>query len=192
MNMWVKKFIRLILIIFLKPLGYIFFDPQYLRGRYFDKGFMGWRWVLRSILWQKVLGFNRHIPWPVSPFINISSAKNISFDVDDLSNFQMSGSYFQNFSAKIVIGRGGYIAPNVGIITANHKTQHLRAHLPGKDVSIGKNCWIGMNSIVLPGVKLGDNTVVGAGSVVTKSFPRGDCVIAGNPASFIKTLNGNN
>ncbi len=186
--MEVKRFIRSILISFLKLLGYLFFDPQYLRGRYFDSGFMGWRWVLRSILWQKILGFNRHIPWPVSPFINISSAKNISFDVDDLSNFQMSGSYFQNFSGKIAIGKGTYIAPNVGIITANHDPSDLKRHLPGKNVVIGKNCWIGMNSVILPGVVLGDDTVVGAGSVVTKSFPQGKCVVAGNPANLIRII----
>jgi hypothetical protein len=185
------KIIRPILLLFLKQIGSIFFDSRYLRGRYFDSGFMGWKWVLRSILWQKVFGFNRHIPWPISPFISISSAENISFDVNDLSNFQLFGCYFQNFSAQIVIGKGTYIAPNVGIITSNHNPNDLRTHLPGKDVIIGKNCWIGMNSIILPGVKLGDNTVVGAGSVVTKSFPQGSCVIAGNPAKIIKILNGN-
>jgi acetyltransferase-like isoleucine patch superfamily enzyme len=60
--------------------------------------------------------------------------------------------------------------------------------LPGKDVIIGKKCWIGMNSVILPGVCLGDHTIVGAGSVVTKSFPDGNCIIAGNPARIIRVL----
>lgn len=60
--------------------------------------------------------------------------------------------------------------------------------MDGKDVIIGKKCWIGMNAIILPGVKLGDNTIVGAGSVVTKSFPDGNLVIAGNPAKIINKL----
>ena len=48
--------------------------------------------------------------------------------------------------------------------------------------------WIGMNSVILPGVTLGPGTVVGAGSVVTHSFPEGHCVIAGVPAKLIRNL----
>lgn len=56
----------------------------------------------------------------------------------------------------------------------------------GKTI-IGRNNFIGMGSIIMPGVKLGDNVIVGSGSVVTKSFPD-DVVIAGNPAKVICTL----
>lgn len=88
-----------------------------------------------------------------------------------MNDFNAFGCYFQNFAAKIVIGKGSYIAPNVGLVTANHVLTDLEQHQPGKDIVLGKNCWIGMNSTVLPGVVLGDHTVVGAGSVVTKSVP---------------------
>lgn len=54
-------------------------------------------------------------------------------------------------------------------------------------IKIGNLCFIGMQSVILPGVTLGDNTIVGAGSVVTKSFPDGKVVIAGNPAKVICT-----
>lgn len=51
-------------------------------------------------------------------------------------------------------------------------------------VKIGKNCWIGGNAVINPGVTLGDNVVGGSGAVVTKSF--GDNVIlAGVPAKII-------
>lgn len=177
-----------ILIPILKIIGLLFFDPKYLRGKYFEKNYIGWKWVWRSIWLQKILGFNRFVPWPVSPFIIISDPNNIFFDPDDINNFQGYGNYFQNFKGKIYIGKGTYIAPNVGIITANHNPYNLDEHLPGKDVIIGKKCWIGMNSVILPGVCLGDHTIVGAGSVVTKSFPDGNCIIAGNPARIIRVL----
>jgi len=186
MNLKRKSFIRLLPII--KYIAPIFFDKRYLHGKYFDKETIGWRWVLRSILWQKMLGFNRNVPWPVSPFIKLSDPNNISFDINDINNFQHYGNYFQNFKAKIYIGKGTYIAPNVGIITVNHNPQNLDEHLEGKDVLIGEKCWIGMNSTILPGVQLGNNTIVGAGSVVTKSFSEGNVIIAGNPAKFIKKI----
>jgi len=168
--------------------GIIFFDKQYLKGRWFEKNIKGWRWMVRSILWQKIFGFNRDIPWPVSPHIRISNSENIIFHVDDLNNFQSFGNYFQNTNAKIYIGEGTYIGPNVGIITTNHNTYNLDEHQDGKDVIIGKNSWIGMNAMILPGVKLGDRTIVGAGCVVTKSFPQGNIVIVGNPARISRNL----
>jgi acetyltransferase-like isoleucine patch superfamily enzyme len=172
-----------------KIIAPIFFDKKYLRGKFFEDNTIGWRWVMRSIIWQRIFGFNCHVPWPVSPHIVISDPQNIEFDVDNLDNFQGFGNYFQSFGGKIYIGKGALIAPNVGIITTNHDiTNEYEAWYEGKDVVIGKNCWIGMNSMILPGVVLGDNTIVGAGAVVTKSFPEGYSIIAGNPARLIKHL----
>ncbi len=54
------------------------------------------------------------------------------------------------------------------------------------DTRIGKNCVIGIRSIILPGVTVGDHCVVAAGAVVTKNAPP-NSIIAGNPAVVIKT-----
>ena len=51
---------------------------------------------------------------------------------------------------------------------------------------IGKNCVIGVNSIVLPGIRIGDHCVIAAGSVVTKDVPS-HSLVAGNPAKRLKT-----
>lgn len=53
------------------------------------------------------------------------------------------------------------------------------------DTIIGKQCFIGVNSVILPGVSIGDNCIVGAGAVVTKDVPA-NSVVAGNPAKIIK------
>ena len=77
---------------------------------------------------------------------------------------------------------------NVGIITTNHSVKNPDEHDGPKDVRLGEKCWLGMNSMILPGVILGNNTIVGAGAIVTKSFPEGHCIIAGNPARLIRKL----
>lgn len=166
----------------------LFFSKQYLQGRWFDNSYQGWIWCLQGIIIQKILRINAHCPFPLSPRIKISNFKHIFFHPDNLDNFHGMGNYYQCEHACIFIGHGTYIAPNVGIITANHDLYNLDKHTQGKDVIIGDNCWIGINSTVLPGVILGNRTIVGAGSVVSKSFPNGNCVLAGNPARVIRQL----
>ena len=50
---------------------------------------------------------------------------------------------------------------------------------------IEDNVWIGINSTILPGLRIGNGAVVGAGSVVTKDVPA-MTIVAGNPARIIK------
>lgn len=183
----------------LKSLGFIikpvsllifsfFFDRKYLTGRFFDPRYAGYFWALKAI-WQKnILRLERPMPWPTGLTCVVSDPKNIDFHPDDLNNFQSPGTYFQNFAGRIRLGKGVYIAPNVGIITANHDTRNLDEHLEGRDVVIGERCWIGMNSVILPGVTLGPGTIVAAGSVVTRSFPQGGVVVAGVPAKVVKQI----
>jgi acetyltransferase-like isoleucine patch superfamily enzyme len=170
-----------------------FYDRKYLRGRYFEGKVygicsIGWKWATLDGLARILLGSNRKVPWPVSYKVSVTHPKNIIFDINDMHIFHTFGTYFQGIDAKIYIGKGSYIAPNVGLITANHDLNSLDKHTIGENIVLGENNWIGMNSVILPGITLGNNTIVGAGSVVTKSFPEGNCVIGGNPAKLIKYL----
>jgi acetyltransferase-like isoleucine patch superfamily enzyme len=54
-------------------------------------------------------------------------------------------------------------------------------------IRIGKNVFIGANTIVLKGVEIGNDSVIGAGSVVTRSIPAG-VIAAGNPCRIIRML----
>lgn len=54
-------------------------------------------------------------------------------------------------------------------------------------VSIGDDCWIGMNAIILAGTVLGSGCVVGAGAVVSGSFPS-NTVLVGNPARAVRKI----
>ena len=54
---------------------------------------------------------------------------------------------------------------------------------------IGKNCLVGMNSVIMDNVELGDECVIGALSFVKagEKIP-GRSLVAGNPAKIIKTV----
>jgi len=52
-------------------------------------------------------------------------------------------------------------------------------------IIIEDDVWIGMNAIILSGVRIGQGAVIAAGSVVTKDVPA-YAIVGGNPASIIK------
>lgn len=172
-------------------LGVLFYEKKYYYGKWFKGRYggiaaPGWRWICIDAMGKK---FNPDVPWPCSPQIRVGNYGDIHFHPDDVNNFQGVGNYFQTFNGgQIYIGKGTWIAMNVGIITTNHSIENPDNHDSPRDVIIGEKCWIGMNAVILPGVTLGVGTIVGAGSVVTKSFPEGYCVIAGNPAKKIKDI----
>ena len=55
-----------------------------------------------------------------------------------------------------------------------------------KDTYIGENSFIGVRSLICPGVHIGNQCVIGGGSVVTKDIPD-HCIAVGVPAKVIKT-----
>ena len=54
-------------------------------------------------------------------------------------------------------------------------------------IRIRDNCFIGVNTIILPGISIGPNAVVGAGSVVNRDVDA-NTVVAGNPVRYICSL----
>lgn len=94
----------------------------------------------------------------------------------------------------IEIGDYTMFGPGVHVYTANHPTL-IEDRIVQKEngdytftnftrpVKIGKNCWIGARSTILPGVTIGDNVVIGAGSIVTHDIPD-DYVAFGSPAKI--------
>ena len=92
------------------------------------------------------------------------------------------------FAAELVdIGTNVKLGDLVTILDTNFHEIEPGAPVVCAPVVIGDNVWIGVNSIVLPGVTIGPNTVVGAGSLVAKSLPDG-VLATGNPATIRRTL----
>lgn len=112
------------------------------------------------------------------------------------SNVDLNGTSISCRSRKILIKKNTLIGPNVIISDSDFHCVTPEFRIPGKrkscfendrDIIIGENVWIGMNSIILKGVIIGDNSVIGAGSVVTKNVD-GNCIYAGNPAKKIREI----
>ena len=88
----------------------------------------------------------------------------------------------------IIVGNDVFIGPKVNLITINHDVNpDNRSATYGRPIVIEDKVWIGINSTILPGVRIGYGAIVGAGSVVTKDVPA-MTVVAGNPARIIKTI----
>src|ERR1700757_2641334 len=97
---------------------------------------------IRLPVWfqQKVMGYAREAYWPVSKQSIVSGARNIYAGIETSPGL-MPGCYIQAYDGKIYIGDYTQIAPNVGIISANHMLTDNRKHV-SSTVRIGKYCWI--------------------------------------------------
>jgi acetyltransferase-like isoleucine patch superfamily enzyme len=96
----------------------------------------------------------------------------------------------------IEIGENVTLSMGVVLLTHDGASRLFRARTPGMHpvygnrfgvVRILENSFVGVNTIVMPGVTIGPNAVVGAGSVVTHDVPPG-CVAVGNPAKVLRSL----
>lgn len=107
-------------------------------------------------------------------------------------------------SEPFLISIGDNVTISVGVTLLTHDAsigpiagRNVFSDIVGP-ISIGNNCFIGANAIILPGVSIPDNSIVAAGSVVTKTIipPFLDktnntqhinegIIIGGNPARYI-------
>lgn len=98
-----------------------------------------------------------------------------SMNVSKFAKISLKARLDKNFPEGVYIDEFTYIAAGSVILTHDHVyTRNLNTR-------IGKNCFIGMNSLILPGVSIGDECIIGAGSVVVADIPS-HCLAVGNPA----------
>ncbi len=89
-----------------------------------------------------------------------------------------------DYTGGLELGDNAYLSPGVQVSTHSHGYDPRGEPKPSP-LRIGEGVWIGLRTLVLPGVtEIGSNSVLGAGSVVTHDVPP-DSIVAGCPARAV-------
>lgn len=147
-------------------------------------GFLNW-------FVQRIIGLDRDCFFQKHFTSRVLHASNLVIENDDqavrLSLAASAGCYL-NAADGLFIGEGTIWGPNVSLVSQHHDLMDFASAPLSAGIRIGRHCWLGAGSVILPGVVLGERTVVGANAVVRDSFPEGHCVLAGVPAKRVKSL----
>jgi acetyltransferase-like isoleucine patch superfamily enzyme len=155
----------------LKPL-IRFAYPQFKR----QVGYAQYYHIFRDFfIMQKIVGFNRSIPWTVHFTSVIRDWQKIEKGIccDPGDNL---GTYI-NASGGLKFGDDVEMGPNVVIVTVNHHKYDNHRQGFKRGVTIGSHVWIGANSVITAGVTIGDNVVIGAGCVIRQDVPSNTVVV---------------
>lgn len=110
------------------------------------------------------------------------------------NNSYIGRNNFIAVGAKIVIKDYCIFGNNCSIMSSDHDFNNplipyaISGILTAKSISIGVNCWFGINVSILGNITIGHGCVVGANTLITKDIPPFSLVI-GNPSKVIKRYN---
>lgn len=143
-----------------------------------------------DVFFQRVLGISGRCKYLLHFTSKATAADGVELYGEGVLTercLSLNGGILLQGSNGIRIHREVLIAPGVKIISGNHNFDNFHdASIEAEPIHIMKDCWIGANAVVLPGVVLFPGTIVGAGSVVLRSFNKENIVVAGNPARIIR------
>lgn len=116
----------------------------------------------------------------------VSYAQYIGVNIG--SDCRIYTTYFGSEPFLITIGSHVTVTSGVKFLTHDGtgglmRDQKGRRYLYSP-IEVGNNVFIGVNAVIMPGVKIDNNVIVAPGAVVTKSVPSG-VIIAGVPARII-------
>lgn len=101
----------------------------------------------------------------------------------------IAANAFISVRGNVSIGSSTIFGPDVKIFAENHifTDRDTPIYLQGatrQGVSIGEDCWIGANAVILDGVHIGKGCIVAGGAVVNKDVPD-YTIVGGIPAKEI-------
>ena len=138
--------------------------------------------ILRKLIYREKSSGEKYIAYckrggaTIGNNVTVYSAKNTTIDETSLQHIFIGDN--TQITAGVIILAHDYSYSVLGNIYGELPRQQ-------RDTIIGKNVFIGMNSIILMGSNIGDNVIIGAGSVVSGHIPSNT---AGNPAKIICSL----
>jgi acetyltransferase-like isoleucine patch superfamily enzyme len=100
-----------------------------------------------------------------------------------------TGCFIAAGEGGIELGDHVILGPNVSVIASNYRYTLLNEPLEdqghtSQGIRIGRNVWVGANSVILDGSVIGENSIVVASSLVNRRFPP-NSIIQGNPAKVV-------
>lgn len=137
----------------------------------------------------KLLGDFHHIE--ISPTSTIELGTDVTFrsfvslEVANNAKLTLGNRVFFNdhctirCGKEIEIGKDTMFGDGVRIFDHNHKysNYHIeKIQFSFAKITIGKNCWIGANVVILKGVTIGDNVIIGANALIYKDIPANSIV----------------
>ena len=149
------------------------------------------RWLSGCVPLRKEFGYiapNAALQYP----LYISTPSNVY--MEENTRLRPRIKIINSPNEKVVIKKYSVIAPDVTIVTGNHRSTvgipHFllgASHINDKstNIIIEEDVWVGTGCLLLPGTHLGRGCIVGARTIVNKEIPP-YCLVAGNPARIIK------
>ncbi len=148
--------------------------------------------VILVIIGKLIHKVRLHLPGASNYYVRYLASKGVDIGKGVIIYEPSSVTIDSSRPWLLKIGEYTKITHGAVILTHDYSLSTLRRTYglwigEGQLTSIGNNCFIGANSIVLMGSRIGNNVIVGAGSVVRGQIPD-NVVIAGNPAKVICSL----
>lgn len=154
---------------------------------------------IRVFLWR-LLGFDYLMMLNKTDFVLL---KNDLYTEKGAGTYDNGAKVWRWTNKPLIIGKYCSIAHNVNFIVDDgyHTSSQITSYpfinnltadedlktgfVQKEGIEIGNDVWMGLNAVILPGVKIGNGATVAAGAVVNKDVPD-YAVVAGVPAKIIK------
>lgn len=153
--------------------------------------------IIRHLLYRFRYGKRYHSAWieRIHPGCRIRLFKNGSIKIGHNCEIESGCDIQVHGNGKLSIGDGTYMnrycmvsaqnsvkigshcmfGPAVKIFDNDHEysaSEGVKSSLKTAPISIGNNCWLASNVVILRGTSIGDNCVIGAGCVVSGNVPK--------------------